>query len=61
MLKNRFEILSKKKLEKLTRRFEHIEILFEKSEKFRKFDSKKVRKNKFLFKFFNVKNNDDDV
>ena len=61
MLKNRFEILLKQKLKELTRRFEHTETFFEKNEKFREFDSKRVRKNKFLYKFFNVKNDDDDV
>ena len=61
MLKICFEILFKQKLKELTRRFEHTEISSEKSEKFRKFDSKRVRKNRFLYKFFNVKNDDDDV
>ena len=44
MLKNRFEIFSKRKLKKLIRRFEHTETFFEKSEKSRKFDSKKKKK-----------------
>ena len=48
MLKNRFEILLKRKLKLLIRRFEHTEILFEKNEKFRKFDLKKVRKKHFF-------------
>ena len=60
MMSNFFEIFSKRKLKKLTRRFEHIEIFFEKNEKFRKFDWKKVKK-KNLYKFFNVKNDNDDV
>ena len=46
MLKNRFEIHLKRKLEKWTRRFEHKETLFEKNEKFSKFDSKRVKKRK---------------
>ena len=61
MLRNRFEIFSKWKLKELIRRFEYTKTFLEKSEKFRKFDSKRVRKNKFLYKFFNVKNDDDDV
>ena len=61
MLKNRFEILSRRKIKKLTRQFEHTKIFFEKSEKSRKFDSKRIRKNEFRYKFFNVKNDDDDV
>ena len=44
----------------MIRRFEHTEISFEKDEKFRKFDSKRVKKN-FIYRFFNVKINDDDV
>ena len=58
MFKNRFDILSKKKLKKLTRQFEHTEISFEKSEKFRKFNSKRAKKNKFFHKFSNAKNDD---
>ena len=61
MLKNRFEIISKRKFKKLVRRFEQIETFFEKSEKFRKSDSKKIRRNKFFYKFSNVKNDDNDV
>ena len=57
MLKNRFEILSRKKFKKLTRRFEHTKIFVEKNDKFRKFDFEKIRKNEFFYKqFFNVKN-----
>ena len=44
ILRNRFEVLSKRKLKELNRRFEHKETFFEKSEKFRKFYSKKVKK-----------------
>ena len=61
MLRNRFEILLKRKLEELTRRFEHTETFFEKSEKFRKFDSRRVKENKTFYKFFNVKNDDDEM
>ena len=55
MLKNRFEIFSKQNLKELIRRFEHTEILFEKNENVRKFDSKKVRKNKIFYKFLTSK------
>ena len=34
---------------------------FRKSEKFREFDTRKVRKNRFFYKFFKVKNDNDDV
>ena len=33
MLKNRFEIFSKRKLKKLIRQFEHTKVFFEKNEK----------------------------
>ena len=61
MLRNRFEILFRKELKKLIRRFEHTEILFD-ERKICDFDSNKVRKNKFLYKESNVNNvneNDD--
>ena len=61
MLKNRFEILLKRKVKELTRRIEYTAIFFEKSEKSRKFDSKRIKRNKFFYKFFNVKNKNDDV
>ena len=61
MLKNRFKTFSRRKLKELTRRFEHTKVFFEKSGKSRKFNSKKIRENKFLYKFFHVKNDDDDV
>ena len=44
ILKNRFEIILKRKFKKLIRRFKHTEILIEKNEKFWKFDSKKIKK-----------------
>ena len=44
ILKNRFEILSRKKLKKLIRRFEHTEIFLEKNENFREFNSKRINK-----------------
>ena len=57
MLENRFEILSRKELKELIRRFEHTNIFVEKNDKFRKFDSERMRKNNFFYKqFFNVKN-----
>ena len=59
MLKNRFEILSKKELKELIRRFEHTKTFVEKNDKFRKFDFEKIKENKFFYKqFFNVKNDD---
>ena len=58
MLKNRFEILSKRKLKKLIRRFEHTKIFVESNNKSRKSNFEKIRKNNFFYKqFFNVKNN----
>ena len=60
MLRNRCEIFLKRKSRELIRRFEHTKIFFEKKEKFRKFDSKEIKEDKFFFKFFNVKNDDDD-
>ena len=56
MLKICFEILFRKKMKKLTRQFEHIEISFDKSEKIRDFNSNKVRENRFLYKQSNVNN-----
>ena len=47
MLKNRFEIFSKKKLKELIRRFEHTKIFVEKNDKFRKSDFEKIKKKKF--------------
>ena len=59
MLRDCFEVLSRKELKKLIRGFEYTKIFVEKNDKFRKSNSKKVRKNKFFFKqFFNVKNDD---
>ena len=59
MLRNFLDIFSKRTLKELIRRFEHIETFVEKNEKFRKFDSKRVKK--ILHRFFNVKNDDNDV
>ena len=59
MLKNRFEILLKRKLKKMVRRLEHTKIFVERNDKSRKSDSEKINENKFLYKqFFNVKNDD---
>ena len=60
MLKNRFEVLLKLKLKKTDLMIRTYRNFFRKRENFRKFNSNKVEK-KFLYKFFNVKNDDDDV
>ena len=62
MLRNYFEILFRKELKKLTRKFEHTEILFD-ERKIRDFDSSKIRKRKFSYKQSNVNNvsENDDV
>ena len=60
MLRNYFDILFRKELKKLIRKFEHIETFFEKK-KIRDFDDK-VKKNKFFYRQLNVDNvneNDD--
>ena len=57
MFTNYFEILLKKELKELTRRFEYTEFLFEKSDKFRKFNLKRLEKQILFYKqLFNVKN-----
>ena len=61
MLRNYFDIFFRKKLKKLIRRFEHIEIFFD-EKKIRDFDSSRVKKNKFFYRqsnFDNVNENDD--
>ena len=47
MFQYRFNVLLKKELKKWTRRFEHTEIFFKKNDKFRKFNSKRIKK-KFI-------------
>ena len=54
MLKNYFDILFRKKLKKLIRKFEHIETFFD-ERKIRNFDDK-VKKNKFFYRQLNVDN-----
>ena len=61
MLRNYFDIFFRKKLKKLIRKFEHIEIFFN-EKKIRDFDSNKIKKNKFFYRqsnVDNVKENDD--
>ena len=58
MLKNRFELFSKKELKELTRRFEHTKIFVEKNDKFREYDFKRIKKIYFYKQFFNVRNDD---
>ena len=61
MLRNRFEVLFRKKLKKLTQQFEHTKISFD-EKKIRNFDSNRVRKNNFFYKqsnIINVSENDD--
>ena len=62
MLRNHFDILFRKKLKKLTRRFEHIEIFFD-ERKIRDSDSNKIRKSRFFYRQSNVDNvnKNDDV
>ena len=50
----------KKRIERIDSTIRIYKDFFRKNKKFRKFDSKKVKK-KFLYKFFNVKNDDNDV
>ena len=61
MLRNYFDILFRKKLKKLIRKFEHIEIFSEKK-KIRDSDDR-IRKNKFFYRQSNVDNvnKNDDV
>ena len=61
MLRNHFDILFRRELKKLIRKFEHIEIFSEKK-KIRDFDDK-IRKNKFFYRQSNVDNvnENDDV
>ena len=54
MLKNHFDILFRRKLKKLTRKFEHIETLSEKK-KIRDSDDR-IRRNKFFYRQSNVDN-----
>ena len=61
MFKNRFEILSRRKLEKLTRRFEHIEISFEESDKFRESSFERAKENRFSYKQSSNVKDDDSV
>ena len=62
ILRNYFDILFRRELKKLIRRFEHTETLFD-ERKIRDFNSNKVRKNKFLYRQSNVDNisENDDV
>ena len=61
MLKNYFDILFRKKLKKLIRKFEHMKT-FSDERKIRNFDDK-IRKNKFLYRQSNIDyvNENDDV
>ena len=55
MLRNRFEILFRRKLKKLIRRFEHTETFFD-QKKIRDFDSSRVEKDKNFYRQLNVNN-----
>ena len=55
MLRNYFDILSRKELKKLTRKFEHIEILSDET-KTRDFDSNQIKINFFFYRQSNVDN-----
>ena len=63
MLRNHFDILFRRKLKKLIRRFKHTKTFFDEKKKIRDSDSSKVKKNKFLYRQLNVDNVDknDDV
>ena len=62
MLRNYFDIFFRRELKKLTRKFEHIEILFD-ERKTRDFDSNRIRKKRFFYRQSNVDNvnENDDV
>ena len=62
MLRNHFDILFRRKLKKLIRRFEHTKIFFD-ERKICDSDSNKVKKSKFLYRQSNVDNvsENDDV
>ena len=55
MLRNHFDIFFRRKLKKLIRKFEHIEI-FSDEKKILDFNSNRVRKNKFFYRQSHVDN-----
>ena len=55
MLRNHLDIFFLRELKKLTRKFEHIEILFDDA-KIRDSDSNRVRKSRFFYRQSNVDN-----